>query len=126
MAFGRRRGDRDRRVSPTADRRPERRVGDETALDTPVARLCRYYLDCLGHENAESASRLAAVTAREPNDGQQAQHADEAPAPRYTKGLEFELRALQTVPLRTYRTTALGDWVNARAADSRPADLLPP
>src|ERR1700683_4661210 len=123
MAFGRRRGDRDRRLSRVADRSQERAAGDETPLDTPVARLCRDYLDCLDHENAERESQLSGSTDRDPNDGQQA---DENPAPRYTKGLESELRALQTVPLREYRTTALGEWVNSRTSDSRPAELLPP
>lgn len=123
MAFGRRRGDRDRRVSRLADRSQERAAGEQTPFDTPVARLCRYYLDCLGHENAERARQLSESPDRDLKDGPQA---DETPAPRYTKGLEFELRALQTIPLRTYRTTALGEWVNSRTADSRPAELLPP
>ena len=123
MALGRRRGDRDRRLSRVADRSQECAAGDQTALDTPVARLCRYYLDCLDHENAERASQLSGSTDRDPNDGQQA---DETPAPRYTKGLESELRALQTVPLREYRTTALGEWANSRTSDLCPAELLPP
>src|ERR1700674_1118401 len=43
----------------------------------------------------------------------------------YTKGLEFELRSLQTVEEGTYRSTALGAWINARTIDSPSADQQP-
>ncbi len=47
-------------------------------------------------------------------------------APRYTKGLEQELAALESVPTEQYRNTALGAWLEgAVAAISRaPSDSL--
>jgi very-short-patch-repair endonuclease len=43
----------------------------------------------------------------------------------YTKGLEFELRALQTVGEGTYRATSLGAWINGGIIDS-PSTNQPP
>jgi very-short-patch-repair endonuclease len=43
----------------------------------------------------------------------------------YTKGLESELRSLQSVEEVSYGGTALGAWLNGKAIDSPPADQRP-
>ena len=43
----------------------------------------------------------------------------------YTKGLESELKMLQSVEEREYRDTALGAWLSTRNIESPPADQQP-
>jgi very-short-patch-repair endonuclease len=45
--------------------------------------------------------------------------------PPYTKGLESELRSLQSLDEREYHATALGGWLNRRIIESPPADGQP-
>src|ERR1039457_5635300 len=87
-------------------------LGRRNGIASPLSRLCGYYLDCLSQEGAKPA----------PNDHELTRQTS---AQDYTKGLEFELRSLQTVALRTYRTTALGAWVHSRTVGSSPADRHP-
>jgi very-short-patch-repair endonuclease len=97
------------------------------SLETPLARLCCYYLACLSHENAAGAGRAAASV--EGSRGCVELEALNDPIPAtgsaYTRGLEFELRALQTVEESTCRATALGAWMSGRA-DGRPPSAAKP
>jgi hypothetical protein len=87
-----------------------------------VSRLCRYYLECLRLENEVADQRFGSGR-EDPSDLEPARQAD---GQGYTKGLEFELRSLQSIPERAYRTTALGAWVHSRDVHARPADRPPP
>lgn len=45
--------------------------------------------------------------------------------PTYTRGLEWELQALQQIPESTYANTALGQWLNGKDVGSHPDDASP-
>jgi very-short-patch-repair endonuclease len=93
-------------------------------LDTLLARICRYYLECLSHEHLLARLREA----RSDPDRQESidPHAssDGAGSP-YTRGLESELRSLQSLEKGEYRATALGEWLSGRTIESPPADRRP-
>ena len=40
---------------------------DRQTLDTPLARLCRYYLDCLSHDDVSGASQPASSSRGDPS-----------------------------------------------------------
>src|SRR6202140_5276825 len=81
---------------------------------SPLSRLCRYYLDCLGHDYRCRVSLLAAADVRD------ARYTERESLPPYTKGLESELRSLQSLDEREYHWTALGRCVNRRIIESPP------
>jgi very-short-patch-repair endonuclease len=51
-----------------------------------------------------------------------ARYTERESLPPYTKGLESELRSLQSLDEREYHGTALGGWLNRRIIESPPAD----
>jgi very-short-patch-repair endonuclease len=118
MALGRRKMDRDQRFAHVAGRHQAPPADGPKARGTPVSRLCRYYLDCLSLENAAAAAERPGFKPGDPSDLELARQTD---GQGYTKGLEFELRSLQTVPERAYRATALGAWVTSPRSGERPA-----
>jgi very-short-patch-repair endonuclease len=84
-----------------------------------LSRLCRYYLDCLGHDDRSRVSLLAAADAGD------ASYTEREGLPPYTKGLESELRSLQSLDQREYRATALGRWLDGQTIESPPAGRQP-
>jgi hypothetical protein len=122
MALGRKRTSRDPRFSRDAGRQYPHPADGPRALGDTVSRLCRYYLECLRLENEVADQRFGSGR-EDPSDLEPGRQAD---GQGYTKGLEFELRSLQSIPERAYRTTALGAWVHSRDVHARPADRPPP
>ena len=124
MALGRTRTSRDPRFSRVAGRHHPHPADGPRALDDTLSRICRYYLECLHLENTEVADQRSGSIQGDPSDLEPARQTD---SQAYTKGLEFELRSLQSVAERSYRATALGAWINAPDVHARPADrpLLP-
>jgi len=120
MALGRKRTSRDLRFSGVAGRTSPHRAHGLKAFDDTVSRLCRYYLDCLSLESAEEADRRAATGPEDRTDLEPSRQADGQGG--YTKGLEFELQSLQSIAERSYRSTALGAWVNSREVHARHTD----
>jgi len=117
MALGRKRTSRDLRFSRVAGRPSPHPAHGLTAFDDTVSRLCRYYLDCLSLEGREGADQRSGSGHGDPRDLDPARPTDGQGG--YTKGLEFELRSLQSISERSYRSTALGAWVNLRDAHAR-------
>jgi very-short-patch-repair endonuclease len=120
MALGRKRTSRDLRFSGVAGRPSPHRAHGLKAFDDTVSRLCRYYLDCLSLESSEGADRRSTTGHGDPTDLEPSRQTDGQGG--YTKGLEFELRSLQSIPERSYRSTALGAWVNSREVHARQTD----
>jgi AAA domain len=93
---------------------------------SPLARLCRYYRDCLSHDHL--LARLRQVQ----SDWNWQEEID-PPVPMalpvegspYTRGLESELRSLQALEEDRYRATALGVWLDSRTIESSPAAEQP-
>jgi very-short-patch-repair endonuclease/polyhydroxyalkanoate synthesis regulator phasin len=123
MALGRKRTSRDPRFTRLADRHSPRPADGPRPFDDTVPRLCRYYLDCLSVENTELAARRSGSSREDPSDLEPARQTD---GRSYTRGLEFELRSLQSLPARSYRPTALGAWVHSRDAHARQGDRPTP
>ena len=122
MALGRKRTSRDLRFLRVTGRHSAHPAHGLKADDDTVSRLCRYYLDCLGLESAEEADRRSGSRHGDSTDLEPARPTDGQGG--YTKSLEVELRALQSIPERSYRSTALGAWVNSRDARAPHADKL--
>jgi|SRR5579864_6989848 len=110
MALGRKRTSRDQRFPRVSGRHSPHPAHSLKAFDEAVSRLCRYYLDCLTLENAEAADRRSRASAGDPTDLEPARQTD---GQGYTKGLECELRSLQSIPAHWHRSTALGAWIRA-------------
>jgi very-short-patch-repair endonuclease len=109
MALGRKRTSRDLRFARVAGRQSPHPAHGLRASDDSVSRLCRYYLDCLSLESQERTDP-AGSSHGNPSDLEPARQTE---GQSYTKGLEFELRSLQSIPERSYRSTALGTWVHS-------------
>jgi very-short-patch-repair endonuclease/RecA/RadA recombinase len=95
-------------------------IGHSTGQpNTSLARLCRYYLDCLGLDDRGGVSQFAASSSGDPND------VELQALPMYTKGLESELRSLQSLEEAQIRATALGTWLEGQVIESPPPDQQP-